>query len=109
MPIANCFLSSQASDSTPDNLLSLWQEFSGIDSREMTVNIVCSQQLGKPYEISAHLIVPSLWPMATMDRLQLGLSQALGRAFTLEEKKIIVMTQVVHSGRVIESGHEVHW
>lgn len=88
----------------------LWSAASSKDADEMTVNLIeISQQFGKQYKIMADLLLPSAWSAADISWLQLGLAKALSTYFCISIDEIIVLTHIVESGRVVESGQEVRW
>ncbi|WP_146171277.1 hypothetical protein [Saccharospirillum sp. MSK14-1] len=66
--------------------------------------ITAQQQCGKSYPIIATLCLPSVWSTALVDQLQVGLAQALAVYFDQSLSDILVMTQIVQSGHVVEAG-----
>ena len=109
MPIANCIVTSECK-SSDTNLIELWSKESGQSSEGMTVNIISdAQQLGKKYRVIATLHLPSLWSESGISSLQLGLAQALSKYFSLQIDEVFVITNIVESGRVVESGKEERW
>lgn len=112
MPVANCIVSAELSGTRrpESDLIELWADAAGLSSAEMTVNIVvASAQYGKGCDLQAHLLLPSLWSESDISKLQLGLSKALSEFFKLEEKQILVTTQILESGRVVEGGKKLTW
>jgi hypothetical protein len=76
----------------------------------MTINIVTSrEQLGKKYKIMADLALPSMWSAADISLLQVGLSKALSHHFGVSISEVHVITNIVTSGMVVESGQEIKW
>ena len=76
----------------------------------MTINIVrSSEQHGKKYKAMAELRLPSLWSPEKIPALQTGLAKAIATYFSLSPGEVHVITTVVESGMVVESGEEVHW
>lgn len=109
MPIANCVI-------TPNcrpvelNLIELWAAESGYSKDHMTINIITSaEQLGKVYSVMGTLWLPSLWSKESISSLQLGLVKALAEKYSLSLNDVHVMTHLVQSGFVVESGVEVNW
>lgn len=109
MPIANCIVnrSCQPGDS---NIVELWSAECGVTATHMTVNIVnAEQQFGKAYRVMAVLYLPSLWPAKDRSLLQLGLARALAKYFSEPLSEIQVITSIVESGHVVESGQTETW
>lgn len=110
MPIANCFVSNGRSDALdPERLTRAWRDASGIDSDEMTVNVVAAEQGGKAYAAMAWLYLPSLWSDDDVVSLGEGLASAIASVGGIESSAIQVITAVVGSGAVVESGGTVRW
>ena len=112
VPIANCMVvkDCKRSAGATTELIELWSVASGKAADEMTVNLVgISQQFGKQYKIMANLLLPSVWSAADISLLQLGLAKALASYFSIAIDEIIVVTHIIESGRVVESGQEVTW
>jgi hypothetical protein len=109
MPIALCFVDARLVK-CGENPVELWRDESGIACDEMTINIISSgQQFGKPYPVIARLMLPSLWPPPQVSALQTGLARALARHFDLETAQVLVITQMVESGLVVDNGQEINW
>ena len=109
MPIANCIISSDCPP-VSDKLVDIWASESGVSSEHMTVNLLAnSGQLGKKYKIMATLFLPSLWSAPEMSALQLGLAKALSQCFAVPVSEVHIITTIINSGMVVESGQEVTW
>ncbi|AFU97260.2 hypothetical protein [Simiduia agarivorans] len=108
MPIVNCVISPDCQPSN-ENLVELWAREAGIDPEHITVNLITrNQQWGKTYKVMANLWLPSVWSDTQVSAIQLGLARALARFYHLHPDDIHVITSVVESGRVVESGCEVN-
>ena len=109
MPIVNCVITQECSQGS-GNLIELWADESGISSEHMTINIVIgSEQLENKYKIMANLALPSMWSTSDISSLQVGLAKALSQHFALAISEVHVITNIVTSGMVVESGQEVKW
>tara|TARA_R110002049_G_scaffold161450_13_gene327029 strand:+ start:1909 stop:2238 length:330 start_codon:yes stop_codon:yes gene_type:complete len=109
MPIANCTITPEISGCS-EELIALWASESGISSEHMTINIVTtSGQVGSKYAAMATLLLPSLWSDSEISSLQLGLARALAQYYAIPVTEVHVVTTIVPSGRVVESGREVEW
>ncbi|BFM48913.1 hypothetical protein [Marinomonas sp. THO17] len=109
MPIANCLVSSKCQPGNT-NLIDLWANASGQSSEQMTVTIShYDQQFGHDYEVIVNLYLPSLWSKNTISLLQTGLSKALSEHFSLPIEQVFIMTSLIDSGFVVESGEAVNW
>lgn len=109
MPIANCIITQECSD-TAGSLIELWAKASGVSAEHMTINIICShEQLGKQYKIMSNLTLPSMWSKSNISSLQMGLATALSQHFLVDIKEVQVVTNIVTSGLVVESGKEISW
>ena len=109
MPIANCIITQECTD-TSGNLIELWAKASGVSAEHMTINIVNRQeQLGRQYKIMANLMLPSIWSKSNISSLQLGLASALSTHYLVEIDEVQVITHIVTSGLVVESGKEINW
>ena len=109
MPIANCIVTPDCTESQGD-LLELWSKESGKSVEHMTINIITrSQQLGNGYAVMANLILPSVWSNSDVSLLQVGLAKALATYFNLSLNHVHVVTQIVDSGLVVENGAEIQW
>lgn len=112
MPIAHCMVTAATLERAIGdvNPVALWASAAGLDCAHMTLNILSLDiQYGKPYDVMAHLLLPSLWSANQMDALQLGLARALGEYFSIGSERIQVCTTLVESGRVVEAGELQHW
>jgi hypothetical protein len=109
MPIANCLVPSVPDDLDTSEVVAAWSNRSGIDSDEMTVNLLEAHQAGKPYAVMAWLYLPSIWPDDAVAALSQGLAAALADAFVVEPSSVQVVTSIVASGLVVEDGETVHW
>ena len=109
MPIANCFVAPDCSPGSGD-IIKLWSNESGIASDHMTVNIISSsQQSGHNYLVMANLLLPSIWSKEDISTIQTGLSRALANYFDIAIAKVHVVTNIVHSGLIVEAGREITW
>lgn len=109
MPIVNCFISPDCKQGTGD-LIALWADESNQSSRHMTINMIKThEQVGNAYKIVANLFLPSLWSATDISSLQTGLCKALSQYFILAVDDIIVITQIIDSGHVVENGQVVQW
>lgn len=109
MPIANCILSKD-SPSGSGNVIQSWSKASGKSADEMTVNfITADEQQGNVYKVLANLYLPSIWSESDISSLQLGLASALAEYFSISLDDILVITTVIESGKVVESGKEIKW
>ncbi|MCL6416239.1 hypothetical protein MIB92_11300 [Aestuariirhabdus sp. Z084] len=109
MPIAHCFIPQNLTPGD-DDIVQLWAKESGQSSAHMTINVIHrSQQLGHPYPVMVTLLLPSLWSSDAISSLQRGLAKALSQHYGLSIDDIHIVTQIVASGMVVESGQEQHW
>jgi len=109
MPIANCIVTSDCVEGTSD-LIDLWASESAQSSEHMTINLTISnRQLGNKYSVMASLFLPSMWSRKNISLLQIGLAKALAKHFDLALSQVHVITHVVDSGSVVESGQELKW
>ncbi|MFV1873604.1 MAG: hypothetical protein ACMZ64_09810 [Oleiphilus sp.] len=109
MPIANCLMTKALSKSSA-SLIDRWAEAAGISSEHMTINLItCQEQLGVSYQVMATLLLPSMWSNSSISAIQLGLAKALAEHFDLSLNEVHVITHIIESGRVVESGHELTW
>lgn len=109
MPIANCIISSECRESEY-SFIDCWASESGQSPEHMTVNIIKStQQFGKKYGAMATLYLPSLWSESAISSLQIGLAKALAKTYGLSLDDVNVVTSIVESGFVVESGKEEKW
>jgi len=109
LPIANCIVT-QKCHPGEHSIIDLWANESGQSQDFMTVNIVTgSEQFGNRYGVMATLFLPSLWSGTAISQLQLGLAKALAKKFNLSLNDVHVITSIVESGLVVESGKEEKW
>jgi hypothetical protein len=111
MPIANCFIRGEVSPPTEiEGLAGLWSDESGVSDEHMTINVVAgTRQDGAAYRVMAFLYLPSLWSSQHVRRLQAGLARALCRGFGVAPSDVQVITSIVESGHVVESGQTQDW
>lgn len=112
MPIAICSIAPdlQLPHSEELNLVELWALAAGVAAEEMTINLqMASRQFGKQSAVIADLRLPSLWSADSVGAIQLGLSQALCAYFSVDPAKVLVTTQIVDSGLVVENGQIETW
>ena len=109
MPIANCIVA-RGCRRPEDDLAALWARETGESSEHMTVNlIVADAQYGRPYRVMATLYLPSVWSAAAVASLQVGLAKALATGLNEALDGIHVITHIIESGSVVESGNVVTW
>lgn len=109
MPIANCIITSDCIEGSED-LVELWSVESGISSEHMTINVIASsKQIGCKYKVMVNLVLPSMWSTRDISALQIGLANALARHYVVHLGDIHVVTAIVNSGLVVESGKELTW
>ncbi|KAA3616563.1 MAG: hypothetical protein DWQ05_12600 [Calditrichaeota bacterium] len=109
MPIANCVIIKGCMKRS-GNLIELWAQEAGVSSEHMSVNIIASdEQLGNKYKIMANLALPTLWSTSDISSIQVGLAKALSKHFIVEINEVHVITNIVASGMVVESGQEIKW
>ena len=109
MPIVNCVITQECVPRS-GNLIELWASESGMSPEHMTVNIITSsEQLGNKYKIMANLHLPSMWSASDISRLQLSLAKSLSHYFAVAISEVHVITNIVTSSRVVESGQEIKW
>ncbi|USD42957.1 hypothetical protein J4N42_20330 [Vibrio sp. SCSIO 43135] len=112
MPIAHCTVSPSVElfDCNLSGFTRRWAELAGTNADEMTINFVQAEaQSGKPYAVVAQLILPSLWSTSSVKAIQLALSNTLSETLGVSVDHIIVVTSVIESGLVVESGKVVEW
>jgi hypothetical protein len=109
VPIANCLVASVPDNLDTSEIVAAWSNRSGIDSDEMTINLLQAHQAGKPYAVMAWLYLPSIWPDGAVAALTEGLAAALADAFVVELSSVQVVTSIVASGLVVEDGQTVRW
>lgn len=109
MPIANCIVTPEC-QASEYKLIDCWASESGQSPEHMTVNITTStNQFGNKYAAMATLFLPSLWSDSAISALQIGLAKALAKTYSLSLNDVIVMTNIVESGFVVESGKVEKW
>lgn len=109
MPIANCILYGDYSDSQ-DDPTGLWSQATGVSEKHMTINFIMAKaQFGQHYKAMATLYLPSLWSVSDIKTLQLGLAEALAQYLSVSNQEVHVVTQLVESGYVVENGAQVTW
>ncbi len=109
MPIANCVITPDCTEGT-GCLIDLWAKESSLSSEHMTINFITStKQLGNRYKIMANLILPAIWSLKDREALQVGLAVALSSYYSVALQDVHVVTQIVDSGLVVESGKTVTW
>ena len=108
MPIANCFVSAPH-EFDADAVVTVWSARSAIGADEMTVNVVQAGQGGKRYAAMAWLYLPSLWSGEHVVALSEGLAAALAEVLHAPSSAVQVITSVITSGLVVESGETLRW
>jgi len=109
MPIANCVITQECSQGA-GNLITLWAQESEISPEHMTINLITSsEQLGNKYKIMANLALPSMWSTSDISLLQIGLAKALSKHFAVAINEVHVITNIITSGMVVESGKQIKW
>ncbi len=109
MPIANCFFASAREEPDVERIVMAWSDRSGIDTEEMTVNVVHADQGGKRYAVVALLHLPSLWSEEEVVALSEGLAAALTDVVQVQPSAVQVLTSIVPSGAVVEAGKTLRW
>jgi len=112
MPIANCLVTQSCFkniDASVDPIL-LWSKESTKSAEQMTINLTTiEKQLGSPYAAMVTLQLPSLWTRTDISLLQVGLVKALAKYFDISPEEIHIVTQIIHSGHVVEKSNEIVW
>ncbi len=109
MPIANCFVAPSLDEPDPERIVAAWVARAGIGAEEMTVNVLRGAQGGKKYAVMAWLYLPSIWSEREVTVLSEGLAAALCDVCGVASTTVQVVTCVVSSGSVVESGTTLHW
>ncbi len=111
MPIANCFIRGELpADSEIEGVTALWSEESSVGEEHLTINVIAgTRQDGAAYKLMGVLYLPSSWSVEQVRRLQLGLVRSLCRRFALPPAEVHVITSIVGSGHVVESGETQEW
>ncbi len=109
MPIANCLFASEEANPYPETILTAWSDRSGIDSVEMTVNVVQTRQGGKKYAVMAWLYLPSLWSGEEVILLSEGLAAALADVAHVDPSSVQVLISILPPGSVVEAGTTLRW
>ena len=112
MPIAHCVLAPEINveQTSSASLVSCWAQYANVDEQQMTINLLsCHQQIGQAYAVIATLLLPSLWQQEAINRLQLGLAKALAECLKQPVERILVITQIIESGRVVDNGQLLSW
>ena len=108
-PIANCIVSVEI-PTKAEEIVKVWSAHSGKPSSEMTVNFSRAEtQSGNKYAVVANLYLPSIWQEQDVASLQTGLANAISECFSIGIDSVFVLTTVVSSGCVVESGKVVKW
>ena len=108
MPIANCVISPSCPSGHGD-LIALWSRAAQQSAEHMTVNLIKADQQGQPYAVVATLYLPSIWSSTEVTRLHEGLASALTQYYTIAASDVIVLTQILDSGQVVEDAETVFW
>lgn len=109
MPIANCLFTSEEANPHPETIVTAWSDRSGIDSVEMTVNVVQTRQGGRKYAVMAWLYLPSLWSEEEVVLISEGLAATLADVAHVELSSVQVLTSILTSGSVVEAGTTLRW
>lgn len=109
MPIANCVITPECIEGS-SNLIELWSSESNLSSEHMTINLITStSQLGNKYRVMTNLLLPSIWSSSDISLLQTGLAKALAQYFKLDINDVHIVTTIIESGMVVESGKQIVW
>ena len=111
MPVASCVLAPElALVGRAEDLLLAWSNQAGVDQSLLTLDICrAEQRLGKSYLIITTLFLPSAWSPSQVNTIQLALAKTLAIYFQIELSDVLVITQVIQSGLVVEHGQLVVW
>jgi hypothetical protein len=111
MPIANCYIRNR--DLVPgelSNMVSEWARIIEVDTQDVCVNVISGfVQLGKNYTVLVDLNLPSVWQDKEIRKIQVSLLDVLQKYLEVPPEQIFIMTNIIHSGRVVENGEIVVW
>jgi len=107
MPIASCITLEHLD---AEAVAEKWAALVPFAESEMTVATSTVTSVGgRVYSAIAELHLPSMWSSDQIERLQEGLAQALAEVLEIEDSRILVITRIVESGRVVEEGSTLRW
>jgi hypothetical protein len=111
MPIANCFIKNKNLNSNEWSIMaSEWAQSIEVDTEDICINIITGViQVGRDYSVLVDLHIPSLWTDKEIKKIQLGLLNVLQKHLDIPPEQIFIMTNIIHSGRVVENGEIVAW
>ncbi|MTI20695.1 hypothetical protein E1176_06650 [Fulvivirga sp. RKSG066] len=109
MPIVHCIIS-DVDKPVEEYLANTFATKIGVDPNEVTISLLPAyRQYGGQYKILAHLYLPDLWQPNQVDDMQQALLDVLVSGFKVDSKEILILTQLLKSGRVIDRGKVVNW
>lgn len=109
MPIAQC-LTRPTLVLDAERVAAKWAQEAPFAADEITVVTTVLHGLGgKPYDVLARLTLPSLWSAEKVEELQLALARALEAISGSPRTGILVLTEILGSGHVVEGGRVLHW
>lgn len=111
MPIANCYINQiTVSNQKLEALTKEWATVIEVDISDICLSFVeVAAQTGQTYKIVVNLFLPSLWDKSNIEKIQLSLDILLKRHLQLESEDVFIITNIVQSGNIMESGKIVKW
>jgi hypothetical protein len=110
MPIATCFLNPKIDINQISGLVTEWAGILEVEERDICINVITNfHQFGRDYEILVHLSLPSVWKEREIREIQTSLLGLLSRYCRVAPEKIFIMTNIIHSGHVVDDGEIVTW
>ncbi len=111
MPIANCFIKEkQISLKELRKLSESWASEIQVDVDDVCLTFIpdCIQA-GQQYKVLVNLYLPSLWSEDQVNHIQKSLLGILCGFFKVDSSQVFIMTSIIQSGHVVESGEIVKW
>ena len=111
MPIANCFIKDKkVSQQELQQLAEKWASDAEVDVKDICLTFIPNCiQAGQQYIALANLYLPSLWNDEQIHHIQKSLLRIICEFLRVESSEVFIMTSMIQSGHVVESGEIVKW
>jgi len=111
MPIVNCFTKRKELNSQILNdIVQKWSEKIEVAEKDITMNFVADYaQVGQKYEFLVFLYLPTLWNKESIRNIQTTLLEILLDFFKVSANEVLILTNIIESGNVIENGKVATW
>ncbi|MDW7694479.1 hypothetical protein R9C00_06990 [Flammeovirgaceae bacterium SG7u.111] len=110
MPIATIYTQEPISQEKWEAVVFSWAQKIRVDVKDISIHIVSNfMTAGAKYDMKVHLFLPSLWGESPIKEIQNTFLETVQDKLGVSEKEVIIITQIIDSGHVVDRGKTEKW